>query len=111
MWSCHRQHVNDQGRVPAYLDEIRVLMHEVLAAGDPALPAAAIMAALRDHLETEEFATSLYLLWGYLGEIEWERDRAADAAREWLALDHHDRGTVRAYYDHWLFDVCGYQRP
>ncbi|MBL7256206.1 hypothetical protein [Paractinoplanes lichenicola] len=107
--------MNDQRRAPAYLDEIRALMHEVLAAGDPSIPAAAILAALHDHLETEEFATSLYLLWGFLGESEseseWEQGRAADAAREWLALDHSDRASVRGYYDHWLFDVCGYQRP
>ncbi|MBM2621795.1 hypothetical protein JIG36_40455 [Actinoplanes sp. LDG1-06] len=103
--------MNDQGRVPAYLDEIRVLMDEVIAAGHPAAPAAEIMAALHDHLETEEFATSLYLLWGLLGESEWHHERAADAAREWLALDHDDRAAVRQYYDHWLYDVCGYQRP
>ncbi|GAB2592626.1 hypothetical protein Aab01nite_37350 [Paractinoplanes abujensis] len=103
--------MSDQRRAPAYLDEIRVLLHEVLAADDLSIPAAAIVAALHDHLATEEFATSLYLLWGFLGESEWEQDRAADAAREWLALDHADRAAVRGYYDHWLFDVCGYQRP
>jgi hypothetical protein len=100
--------VKDQ---PAYLDEMRTLMRGVIAADDPAGPASAILAALHDHLETEDFATSLYLVWGCLGESEWESDRAADAAREWLALDHRDRGAVRRYYDHWLYEVCGYQRP
>ncbi|WP_133872578.1 hypothetical protein [Paractinoplanes brasiliensis] len=93
--------MEDQRRAPAYLDEIRALMHE--AADDPA----AILAALEGHLETEEFATSMYLLWGLIGDTGY----AADAAREWLALDHRDRDAVRGYYDHWLFEVCGYQRP
>jgi len=103
--------VKDQRQGPAYLDEMRELMRQVIAADDPAVPAASILAALHDHLETEEFATSLYLVWGCLGESEWESDRAADAAREWLALDHHDHEAVRRYYDHWLFEVCGYERP
>jgi hypothetical protein len=103
--------VSDQRRAPAYLDELRPLMSRVAVADDPSVPAAAILAALHDHLETEEFATSLYLVWGCLGENEWEHDRADDAAREWLSLDHHDRDAVRRYYDHWLYEVCGYQRP
>ncbi|WP_250036061.1 hypothetical protein [Paractinoplanes maris] len=103
--------MKDQRREPAYLDEMRELMRQVIAADDPSVPAAAILAALHDHLETEDFATSLYLVWGCLGESEWEPDRAADAAREWLALDHHDRDAVRRHYDHWLYQVCGYQRP
>jgi hypothetical protein len=103
--------VNDQRRAPAYLDEMRMLMRRVVTSDDPAVPAAAILAALHDHLETEDFATSLYLVWGYLGENEWEAGRAADAAREWLALDHTNRDAVRRYYDHWLYEVCGYPRP
>jgi hypothetical protein len=103
--------VNDQRRAPAYLDELRPLMGRVIASDDPSIPAAEILAALHDHLETEIFATSLYLVWGCLGESEWESDRAADAAREWLGLDHHDLDAVRRYYDRWLYDVCGYQRP
>ncbi|MBU2669837.1 hypothetical protein KOI35_40640 [Actinoplanes bogorensis] len=102
--------MNDQRPGPTYLDEIGALMREVIAAGDPAMPAAAILAALHDHLETEEFATSLYLLWGMLGESEWLSDQAETAAREWLDLDHRDRTAVRGYYDHWLHDVCGYDR-
>ncbi len=101
--------VNDQRRAPAYLDEIRVLMQHVVTADDPAIPAAAIMAALDEHLDTEDFATSLYLLWAALGE--WEQDQAVEAAREWLALDHRDRRAVSRYFDHWLHDVCGYDRP
>ncbi|WP_249997446.1 hypothetical protein [Actinoplanes sp. M2I2] len=103
--------MKDHHQGPAYLDEMRVLMGQVVSAADASIPAASIMAALHDHLETEEFATSLYLVWGCLGESAWEPERAADAAREWLALDHGDREAVRLYYDHWLFDVCGYQRP
>jgi len=102
--------VNDQRRAPAYLDEIRSLMRQVISSDDPSVPAAAVLAALHDHLEAEDFATSLYLLWGVLGESEWLSGQAEQAAREWLALDHRDREAVRAYYDHWLYDVCGYER-
>ena len=86
-------------------------MRRVLASDDPSIAAAEILAVLHDHLETEDFATSLYLVWGALGENEWQQDRAVDAAREWLTLDHLDRVAVRHYYDHWLYEVCGYQRP
>jgi hypothetical protein len=103
--------VNDQRPAPAYLDEITPLMQRLIKADDPSIPAAAIMAALHDHLESEEFATSLYLVWGVLGEGEWQAEQAVEAAREWLVLDHGDREAVRRYYDHWLYDVCGYDRP
>ena len=101
--------MNDQRPAPAYLDDVRALMRQVVTVGDPSVPAAAIVAAVADHLETEDFATSLYLVWGALSD--WEQDSAADAAREWLALDHQDREAVRRYFDHWLHDVCGYDRP
>ncbi|MEU4483171.1 hypothetical protein AB0F68_34730 [Micromonospora sp. NPDC023966] len=72
-----------------------------------------------DVMTIGEYAGSIYCLRGAL--TDWvelkpdEEERAfaemARAAREWLALDPRDSGTVRRYFDYWLYDVCGYERP
>lgn len=65
-----------------------------------------------------EYAGSMYCLWGALTDwVELKPDEEARAcaemaraAREWLALDPRDSDAVCRYFDHWLYDVCGYKR-
>jgi hypothetical protein len=33
------------------------------------------------------------------------------AAREWLAVGARDSNAVARYFDYWLHDVCGHERP
>ena len=72
-----------------------------------------------DVLTIGDFAGSMYVLWGEL--TDWvelkpdEQGRAETemvrAAREWLALDRRDSKGVARYFDYWLHDVCGHERP
>jgi hypothetical protein len=75
------------------------------------------MSGMVDNLEAEESAGRLYLIWGAL--TDWVELRPDEeqltmsemlrGAREWLTLCD-DRDAVDRYFDHWLYDVCGYKR-
>jgi hypothetical protein len=60
----------------------------------------------------------LWLIWGAL--TDWVEQKPAEAeqaessmilaAQEWLSLPETDEAQ-RAYFDRWLYDECGYERP
>ena len=60
----------------------------------------------------------LWLIWGAL--TDWVEQKPAEAeqaessmiraAQEWLSLPETDEAQ-RAYFDRWLYDELGYQRP
>ena len=61
---------------------------------------------------------ALWLQWG--GLTDWverrpdERDEAErsmlEAAQAWLDVEHDDTRRIE-YFDHWLYEVIGYERP
>jgi hypothetical protein len=73
------------------------------------------------HLETDETAGGLYLIWGSL--TDWidgpraEEPGARDAAlasmrrcaSEWLEVERTRVG-LRIWLDRWVYDECGYER-
>ncbi len=103
----------------AYLERARDLAEQILRADDPYDLGLLFMGETLDVMKIGEYAGSMYCLWAAL--TDWvelkpdEEDRAfaemARAAREWLALDPHDGDAVLKYFDYWLYDVCGYERP
>jgi hypothetical protein len=68
--------------------------------------------------QSEEVMWPLWLLWGALTdwvEVKPAETREAEsamrrAAREWLALPD-DVDAQRAYFDRWLYEEVGYERP
>lgn len=66
----------------------------------------------------DETCYSLQLIWGAL--TDWVEVRPAEteqaetnmitAAREWLAIEG-DRGAEARYFDRWVHDILGYERP
>ena len=64
------------------------------------------------------FMWPLWLIWGALtdwveqrpAETEQAESAMARAAQEWLSLPENADGQ-RAYFDRWLYDELGYERP
>ena len=114
------RHVNssDDEAWSAYLERARELAEQILRADDPYDLGLQLSGEAANAMSIGEDAGRMWWLWGAL--TDWvelkpdEEDRAfaemARAAREWLALDPHDRDAVLRYFDHWLYDVCGYER-
>lgn len=102
----------------AFNEHVGDLAQGVLTAADPYEAGLDFMGGLVDHMEAEEPAGSLYLIWGALtdwvalrpDEEQLAMSEMLRAAREWLTLDCDDRDAVDRYFDHWLYDVCGYKR-
>lgn len=110
---------SDEEAWSAYLDLTRRHAEQLLHTEDPYDIALQFMGDSLDVFTIGEFAGSMYNLWGAL--TDWvelkpdEQDRAeaemVRAAREWLALNPRDSNAVGRYFDYWLHDVCGYERP
>lgn len=104
--------------VSAYLEQVRHLANQLVHADDPYDTGLQLMGATLDVFTTYEHAGSVYLLWGAL--TDWVELRPHEealamrhmvtAAREWLQLDPHDGEAVRRYFQHWLYEVLGYDR-
>lgn len=102
----------------AYLEQTRHLANQLVHADDPYDTGLQFMGATLDVLTTHEHAGSIYLLWSAL--TDWVELRPHEealamrhmvtAAREWLQLDLHDGDAVRRYFQHWLYEVLGYDR-
>ncbi|MGQ5262828.1 hypothetical protein ACTWLT_18980 [Micromonospora sp. ZYX-F-536] len=100
-------------------ERARDLAEQILRADEPYDLGLLFMGETLDVMTIGEYADSMYCVWGAL--TDWvelkpdEQDRAfaemTRAAREWLALDPHDNDAVFRYFDYWLYDVCGYERP
>ncbi|PYC67340.1 hypothetical protein C7C45_22665 [Micromonospora arborensis] len=101
------------------MERARDLSEQILRADDPYDLGLQFMGETIDVIDIVEYAGSMYCLWGALTDrVELkpdEEDRTfaemARAARDWLALDPRDSEAVRRYFDYWLYDVCGYERP
>jgi hypothetical protein len=110
---------SDEEAWSAYLDLTRRRAEQLLQTVDPYDVALQFMGDTLDVLTIGDFAGSMYVLWGEL--TDWvelkpdEQDRAeaemVRAAREWLAPDPRDSNAVARYFDYWLHDVCGHERP
>ena len=74
--------------------------------------------AMRHATESNTIMWPLWLMWGAL--TDWVEQRPAEAeqaesamvraAREWLVLPESGEAQ-RAYFDRWLYDELGYERP
>ena len=74
--------------------------------------------AMRHATDSTAIMWPLWLLWGAL--TDWVEQRPAEAeqaeaamaraAQEWLSLPE-DTEAQRAYFDRWLYDELGYERP
>ncbi|MFF0286838.1 hypothetical protein [Streptomyces sp. NPDC005262] len=66
----------------------------------------------------DEACISLHLIWGALtdwvelrpAETDQAETRMITAAREWLTIEG-DRDAEARYFDRWIYDVLGYERP
>src|SRR5262249_7298873 len=74
--------------------------------------------AMQHAPESTEFMWPLWLLWGALTDWAEAKPEEADsaesamrrAAQEWLALPDNSEAQ-RAYFDRWLYEEMGYERP
>ena len=74
--------------------------------------------ALRHAPDSGNIMWPLWLIWGEL--TDWVEERPAEteqaesamvrAAEEWLSLSESEEHR-RAYFDRWLYDELGYERP
>jgi hypothetical protein len=86
--------------------------------GSPYRAGLDIWSTAMGHAGSTEWMWPTWLLWGAL--TDWvevrpeEKDQAEHAmrraAREWLSLPAHAEPR-RAYFDRWLYDEIGYDRP
>jgi hypothetical protein len=103
----------------AYLGQINALAAQVLTATDPYEVGVKLWGTSGHALLTELLAGSLWRLWGSLtdwvelkpAEADLAKTEMVRAAREWLTLNLNDGDAVGRYFDYWLYDVCGYERP
>ena len=74
--------------------------------------------AMRHATDSETIMWPLWLIWGAL--TDWVEQKPAEAeqaesamiraAQEWLSLPENAEAQ-RAYFDRWLYDELGYERP
>ncbi len=93
------------------------LMVQIASATEPYWLAAEVGGCVVDAIIDSLPAEYVYLIWASLTD-RWERkpDERRDAeaqmrraATEWLAV-RNDAVSRERYFDHWLHDVCGYER-
>ncbi len=112
-------HVPTDAEQAAFLARVNQLAAEVDEAGDVYAAGLRLWEVSGLAVDAGELAGNLCALWGAL--TDWtelkpdEADQAEAAmrraAREWLALDQMDSGAIQRYFDRWLHDICGYERP
>lgn len=103
---------------PAYLEHTRELAELLLHADDPYDIGIRLWSEGMDSVRVGPYAGSICALWGALtdwveckpDEEDLARTEMVNAAREWLSLNLDDVDAVNRYFDHWLHDVCGYER-
>jgi len=103
-----------------YLVHLERLSEQLLTAADPYEVALRIWGdSMGAVSESCVLAHPMWLLWGALTdwveckpeETELAKTQMVRAAQAWLALDRTDSATVDRYFDYWLYEVCGYERP
>ena len=108
-----------------FLDEVSGKANALLAAESPyerGLDLSSFGATNASDPELAESAMPLWLMWGSLTDaidgpgagdpevVAWGMDGLRRAAVEWLALEDEPE-CRRRYFDRWVYDECGYQRP
>jgi hypothetical protein len=96
------------------LDE---LMVQVASADEPYGLGGEVCGCVLSAVASSVDASRVYQVWAELTDrYELRPDERGEteelmrrAAREWLAASHEEAARER-YLDHWLYDVCGYQR-
>lgn len=100
------------------MNELDALIAQAPTAEDPYEVGLAIMSAAVEPMLTSDIASRQYVLWGGLTDrLELKPEEGADAltamrqaATEWQAVK--DDSTARdEYFDRWLYDVLGLERP
>ena len=112
-------HVPPGPEPPAFLARMNQLAVQVDEAGDVYAAGLRLWEESGRAVEAGEIAGNLCALWGALTDwVELKPDEAdqaeaamRQAAWEWLGLDQTDSRAVQGYLDHWLHDICGYERP
>ncbi|MEU1687209.1 hypothetical protein [Micromonospora sp. NPDC005707] len=112
-------HVPPDAEQPAFLARMNQLAAEVDETGDVYAAGLRLWEVSGRAVDAGELAGNFCALWGALTDwIELKPDEADQAeaamrraAREWLGLDQTDSGAIQRYLDHWLHDICGYERP
>jgi hypothetical protein len=112
--------MSDEAAVAVARRRIETLMRLIVARRGSAFRAGRrIWATAMHHApESTEIMRPLWLLWGSL--TDWVEVKAAEtdqaesamrrAAQEWLALTDNAEAQ-RAYFDRWLYEEMGYERP
>ncbi|SCE96420.1 hypothetical protein GA0070607_3745 [Micromonospora coriariae] len=103
---------------PAFLARMHLLATEVGEASDVYAAGLRLWEEAGRAVEAGELAGNLCALWGALTDwVELKPDEAdqaeaamRQAAQDWLGVDQADRCAVERYLDHWLHDICGYER-
>lgn len=99
-------------------ERVDALMARIADAEEPYPLGTDVGGCVRDEIVESVVASRVYRLWGGLTdmyELRPEERREAEAlmrraATEWLAVK--DDGAARdKYLDHWLYHVCGHERP
>jgi hypothetical protein len=90
----------------------------VSGADDPYAAGWRIWGAALSQVGSDDDMHPLWLMWGALtdwvemhpAETVQAQDAMRRAAQEWLSLPR-DRQSRQAYFDRWLYDELGYERP
>ncbi|MET7808489.1 hypothetical protein [Micromonospora chersina] len=104
--------------LPAFLARMHLLAAEVSEASDVYAAGLRLWKEAGRAVEVGKLAGDLCALWGALtGWAELKPDEAdkaeaamRQAAQDWLGLNQADRCAFEGYLDHWLHDICGYER-
>ena len=99
-------------------ERVDSLMVRIADAEEPYLLGTEVGGCVMDEIVKSVVASRVYRLWGSLTdmyELRPEERREAEAlmrraATEWLAVRDDDAARDK-YFDRWLYNVCGHDRP
>ena len=99
-------------------ERVDALMTQVAMEDEPYALGTEVGGCVVDEIAESVVAARVYQLWGCLtdmyelrpGERRETEALMRRAATEWLEVKDDD-GARDKYLDHWLYDVCGHDRP
>lgn len=100
------------------MNDLDVLIAQVPTAENPYKVGLDIMSAAVEPMRTSDIASRQYVMWGGLTDwLELKPEEEAEAlaamrraASEWQAVKD-DFAARERYFDHWLYDLLGLDRP